>query len=232
MVAAGAKKLRNIQSIRYEGKFDNSYLKDFVLSKKIDKKALYPEFELSVINNQAYSLQIDGAFGNEAYTFSWGNYWRDQGAIPPEQWSPSNIDRLKIQLFLDIDGFLFRWKENGFLLKKQDDVSIENCIYHCIRLITTEKDTVFYYINPESYLISKISFFRELVKHHNSPSYTYTNYKKIRGIQIPFSMVYKTQMFKGPNGYQEIKIKHVKLNPKLNKEIFSLEHRITKLKTN
>jgi len=226
----GVKNIKSIQSIQYKGKFDNSYLKDFVVNKNLDEKALYPEFELSVINHQAYTLQIDGNFGQEAYTFSDGGYWRDQGGAPPEQWIPSNIDRLKIQLFLDVEGFLYNWKDKVFLLKKLDDVVLESSKYIRLRLVTHEKDTLFYYLNPENFLISKISFFQDLAEYTNSPSYTFTNYKKIKGFQIPFNRLYKTQMFKGPNGYQEMKIDQIKLNPKLNKKIFSLKHRMNKTK--
>ena len=228
--AVGAKSMRNIQSIRYKGKFDNSYLKDFVVSKNLDEKALYPEFELSVINNQAYSLQIDGTFGNEAYTFSDGSYWRDQGGAPPEQWIPSNIERLQIQLVLDIDGFLYNWKDKGFMIKKLADVELDNKNYHRLSLITPEKDSLFYYLNPQTNLVSRISFFYDLAKNPKSPSYTFTEYRKVKGIQIPVSWYYKTQMFNGPNGYREMKIERIKLNPKINKKIFSLKHRMNKAK--
>jgi hypothetical protein len=227
--AVGAKNIGNIQSIQYKGKFENSYLKNFIESTNIDKKFLAPEFVLSVINKSEYLLQIDGYFKEEAYAYSESNYWRDQGGIPPEQWIPSNIERLKIQLFLDIEGFLYHWNEKGFMLKKQDDVAIENNNYHRLRLITPEKDTLFYYLNPENYLISKISFFWDLTEKTDSPSYTYTNYKKVKGFHFPFNRIYKTQMFKGPNGYQDMIIDQIKLNPKLNKEIFSLKIRSTKI---
>lgn len=226
--AVGAKNMRNVQSIRYKGKFDNSYLKDFVISKNLDEKTLYPEFELSVINNQAYSLQIDGTFGKEAYTFSDENYWRDQGGTPPEQWTPSNIERLRIQLFLDIDGFLYNWKDKGFVLKKLDDVVLDNKNYHRLSLITPEKDSLFYYLNTQTYLISRISFFHDLTENPKSPSYTFAEYHKVKGFLMPVSWFYKTQMFNGPNGYQEMKIERIKLNPKINKKIFSLKHRMNK----
>ena len=116
------------------------------------------------------------------------------------------------------------------MLKKLDDVVLENKKCHRLRLITLEKDTLFYYQNPENCLISKISFFQDLAEYLKSPSYTFTNYKKIKGFQIPFNCVYKTQMFKGPNGYQEMKIEKIKLNPKINMEIFSLKNRINKTK--
>lgn len=221
--ALGAENMRNIQSIRYKGKFDNSYLKDFVVGKNLDEKALYPEFELSVINDQAYSLEIEDNFGKEAYTFSDGNYWRDQGGAPPEQWIPSNIERLRIQLFLDIDGFLYNWKEKGIMLEKLDDVVLDNKNYHRLSLVTREKDSLFYYLNPQTYLISRISFFHDLAENPKSPSYTFAEYRKVKKILIPVSWFYKTQMFNGPNGYQEMKIEKIKLNPKINKEIFSLK---------
>jgi hypothetical protein len=228
--AIGAKNMRNIQSVRYKGKFDNSYLKDFVVNKNLDEKALYPKFDLSVINNQAYSLQIDGTFGKEAYTFSDGNYWRDQGGAPPEQWAPSSIERLRIQLVLDIDGFLCNWKGKGFVLKKLDDVVLDNIKYHRLILVTPEKDSLFYYLNPQTYLISKISFFHDLSENPKSPSYSFAEYRKVKGFLIPVSWFYKTQMFNGPNGYQEMKIERIKLNPKINKKIFSLKHRMNKTK--
>ena len=226
--AVGAKNIKDIRYIRYKGKFDNSYLKNFVLSKKIDKKALHPEFELSVINHQAYLLQIDGNFGEEAYAFSNGTYWRDQGGSPPEQWSPSDIDRLKIQMFLDIEGFLIDWKIKGYQLVKSEDIALCESKYHRLKLITTEKDTIFYYINPVNSLISKISFFHDLAENPKSPSYTINNYRKIKGFMMPLNWVYKTQMFEGPNGYQEMIIDKIKCNPKLNKKIFDLNSWIDK----
>lgn len=230
--AVGAENMRNIKSVRYKGKFDNSYLKDFVVNKNLNEKALYPEFELSVINNQDYTLQIDGNFGKEVYIFSNGNYWKDKGGASSKQWIPSNIERLKIQLILDIDGFLYNWKDKGFMLKKLDDVVLDNKNYHRLSLITPEKDSLFYYLNPQTYLISKISFFHDLAENPKSPSYTFAEYRKVKGFLMPVSWFYKTQMFNGPNGYREMKIESIKLNPKINKEIFSLKTRVINQKTN
>ena len=213
-----------IYTIKYKGIFDNSYLKEFVLSKKLKKKDIHPKFTLSIINNQAYLLQIAGAFGKEIYSFVDGAYWKDMGGSLPEQWSPANIERLKIQQFIDISGILDDYKPTKYLLTKCDDVDIDNISYHRLRLVTLENDTLYYYLNPQTNLISKVSFFHDLAKVPNAPSYTITSYKKIKGIIIPTRWVYKTQMFKGPDSYQALKIKRIKTNPKLNKKDFQFKN--------
>ncbi len=222
--AVGVKNVNAIKTIRYRGIFDNSYLKEFVLSKKTDKKALYPKFTLSIINNQAYKLLVAGTFGQEVYSFVDGAYWKDMGGSLPELWNPANIERLKIHLFTDIQGFLIDWKSKRYSLEKYEDIELENILYHRLRLVTLEDDTLFYYLNSQTNLVSKISFFSDLAKMPNAPSYTITNYKKIKGIKMPTSWIYRTQMFKDPNSYQALRIKRIKTNPKLNKKDFQFKN--------
>lgn len=226
--AVGIEYLKEIQTIQYTGTFYNHFLKSN--GHKVDDKFFKPDFKLYVERNMFYLINILGYHGEDIHAFSKGQFWRDTGGGEPEHWNPSAIDRLKIQLFLDFEGFLFNWSRKGYKLEKYNDVSIDNTQFHRIKVVTPENDILFFYLNTKNYLISKISFFGDLIDNPKQPSFTYSEYKKIGKIKFAFNRIFKTQMFEGPNGYQEIVIDNIKINPKFNNNIFDLNYRISNIK--
>lgn len=226
--AAGMKYLKEVESLQYKGNYVNHFLKS--ISKNISENLLKPDFVLTIEKQRGYLLQILDERGEGAYGFFNGKYWKAPCGFPPQEWNPNNSDRRLIQYYLDSEGFLYNWKKKGHKVTKLNDVILEEKNYHRMKLITLENDTLFYYINPKNYLISKMSFMGDLADDKEHPSFTFLKYKKVQNIMIPFKRIYRSRMLDGSYGNRDILIDKIELNPKLDKTIFNLKNRINNSK--
>jgi len=218
--ASGISNYKDVQSIKYNATRTNHYLKHI----SQNPSELTSKVVISVSRDNEYLLQNFGSMGEDDYSYSNGNYWRDTPSPEPRQeFSPGRYYELEIKLQLDFEGFLFDWKKKGYQVVKLDDVRLSQKNYHRIKLVTPQKDILFYYINPSSYLIDKISFQDDLADGKEHLSVTFSEYKKVNGIQMAYKRLWRTHSMDGKWGDKEIKINSIDLNPKFDKQIFTLE---------
>jgi len=196
----------------------------------IPEKLFMPKFKISVEDKKRYLIQDIGMHGEGAYGFSEGKYWKDPAGFPPEKWNPSIEDRLLIDFWIDIEGFLVDWTIKGHDLRKLNSVSIENNNYHRIRLITSKKDTLYYYFNTKTYLLSMLSFGGDISTGKEFPTFTFQKYQSIEGIKFSFKRINLFRTLDGTYGESEMIITKIIINPKFNKNIFTLNHRISNQK--
>jgi len=175
---------------------------------------------------------VHDKWGISAYGFSEDKYWRDDSAFPPLEWMPNKLDKLKIKLNLDIEGFLYNWKKKEHWAIILDDIVLNGKKYHAVKLITHDNDTLHYYINSENYLITKISLNGDLRDGEEHITITFREYKKVQNIMIPFKRVNRIKQLDGGYGNRDMIVKKVEINPKFDKPIFDLNTRIKNSKNN
>ena len=222
--AVGTKYLKEVQSIQYYGTYKNHFLKK--ISKNLPAYLFSPDIEITVSRSGGYLNRILDRDEPTTYGCFSGEYWKDQEGYPAEKWKPTNSDRLQIQLYLDFEGFLYNWQKKGILLRKLDNIQLENKTYYHIQTITPEKDTLFYYINPKNNLLEKISFFGDLSEGEKYASITFTDFQKVEGVQIAFHRIHNTRMLDGSFGKREVVFKKIVFNPKIDTEIFQIRNRL------
>lgn len=223
--AVGMEYLKEVQTIRYEGHYVNHFLKK--ISDNIPEYLMKPDFILSVANHSGYLLQvIDDERGEGAYGYCDGKYWKDPAGFPPEKWNPGDSDRSLIEYYVDLEGFTYDWKNKGYKAEKLDDCIIDNKDNYRVSLITSKNDSLYFYIDKESNLISKISFNGDISSGKEFPSFTFSKYKKVENINIPFKRIHRTLMLDGTYDIKDIIIEKIEINPKLDRDIFKLNHRI------
>ncbi len=221
----GMSYLKDVETIQYKGKFINHFLeKD---GNTVPDYFLYQNFVLSIEKGKAYLEQVFGKYGEDAYVFSDGKFWNDPSGAPPEERTPKKSDKLQILLYLDTEGLLYNWKKKGYSVVKLKDAIFENKKYYKIRLTTPENDTLYYYINPQSNLISKISHSGDLTDGKEHKSVTLMNYKKVQNILFPFKKIHRSKMLDGTYGDRETVIIEIRINPNFDKKLFNVTNRIT-----
>jgi hypothetical protein len=222
--AVGMEYLKNVLTIQYKGKFINHFLEND--GKTVPDYFLYQDFVLSIEKQKAFLEQVYGKYGEDASAFSDGKFWRDPSGAPPEERTPNESDHLHIQLNLDTEGLLFNWKNKGYSVVKLKDAVFENKKYYKIRLTTPKRDTLYYYINPQNNLIFRMSYSGDLTDGKEHKSVTLMNYKKVQNIFFPFKQIHRSKMLDGTYGNRETVINEIRINPKFDKELFNVAHRI------
>lgn len=219
--SVGFLNLKDVETIRYKGEYKNHYLKIF--TDDLPKNIFNPEVEITVLRNKGYLLQVFNKPDHDSYRYFLNKYWKkDQAGKPALVWEPSNIDRLLIQLFTDMEGFLYDWKKKGVQLKKFENVRFNKTVHYRIRAITPEKDTLFYYINTKTNVLEKISFGGDITEGNHYNNITFSDYKEVKGVQIAFK---QTQNFKSPDGtfgVRELIFHAIMINPEINNSIFEI----------
>lgn len=224
----GFSQSEKVISIQIKGSYHNHFLKS--ISENLPEKLMKPDFVLSVEKGKSYLLQDFGMHGENALAFSNSMFWKDHTNVKPEKWNPNPLDYLKIQLDLIPLGFLYDYKELNYKLKKEDDININGDMHFQLQLITTQKDTIYYYLDKKKYYIRKMCFQEPYRPDMNQPSYTNSNFKKVDGIVFPFRQMYRAKMLDGSYGNKEVIITNIKLNPIFDKDHFSFETRIKESK--
>lgn len=224
----GLEFLNTVTTIQYKGTKVNHFLKKN--SSKVEEGLLNTKFNLTIEKQNGYLLQEFNAYGERNTGYYDGQYWYKNPGSLPEKWPPIFLDRLIIQLALDIEGFFYNRENKGFQVSKLDDVKLKGKQHYMLMLSTPEEDTLFYYINAKTNLITKLSFKGALSDSKEYPSYTFSNYKNIDEIYFPFKWILRSEMLDGSYGNRETIIKEITLNPKVDKRIFDLNHRINNAK--
>lgn len=222
--ASGVENFKEVETIQYTGSMKNHFLKK--ISDNVPEYLFKPDFKITASRNEGYLFEIFDRKEPTTYGYFKGQYWADQEGYPPEKWEPNNYDRLKIQFFLDFEGFLFDWKKKGMQLEKLKNIQIDNKTYYQIRVTAPEADVLYFYINPKNNLLEKISFFGDLVEDDKYNSVTFSDFKEVEGVQIAFNRMYNTKMIDGSFGKGEVLFKKIEFNVNVDPKIFQFKSRL------
>lgn len=222
--AVGMEYLKDVQTVQYKGKYINHFLKKD--GKSVQDYYLNMDFILSIDKQKSYLEQVYGIYGEDASAFSNGKFWTDPSGAPPRERIPNKSEKLRIQMYIDTEGVMYNWKSKGYKLVKLKDAVFENKSYYKIRLTTPEKDTLYFYINPESALIYRMSYNGDLTDGKEYLSVTFMNYKKVHNILFPFIQIRRSQMLDGSFGDREEVIDSIEINPTFDEKLFDVTNRI------
>lgn len=217
--AVGIEHLKDVQIVQYKGYYYNRFLEK--MGGDLPEKLLKPDFTLIVEKGIGYHLHIKSDPSEIITGFYNGNYWINQNGNIDKSWNPSKPDRQIIQLAIDLDGFLYNWEKKGYEAVKLKDAVINKKKYYKIQLINTEKEIIYFYLNATTYLLTYVSYDGDLADGKVHRNIEFQEYKKIEGIEIPFKRIHTELMFDGSYDKKEVIVQDVKLNPKIDKEIFN-----------
>ena len=216
--AVGMEYLKDVQTIQYKGNYYNRFLEK--MGGNLPEKLLKPDFTLWVEKGIGYRLHIISDPGQFTTGFYDGKYWIDQNGNVDENWNPGEPDRRIIQEAIDLEGSLYNWKSKGYKVTKLENTELNGREHYTIQLINTEKDTIYFYINTKTNLVSYSSNGDDLADGKEHPGIEFQKYKKVENIVIPFKQIHTELMLDGSYDKKDILIKEVKLNPKLKPDIF------------
>lgn len=220
--AVGMEYLKDVQTIRYDGNYNNKFLEK--ISSNLPEKLIKPDFTIWIKNRIGYRLYVKSDPGEFTNGYFNGRYWQNQNGNLDRNWNPGVPDRRIIIQETDLQGFLYDWENKGYRLTRLDDVEIKNIRHYRLRLVNSEKDSLYYFINKRSNLISYISYGYDLSDGTPCENVEYHNYKKVKNVNIAFKRVYNTQMLDGSYGVKEMEIKKVQINPVFDKELFNANY--------
>jgi len=213
--AVGIKALKNIESMKYYIVNKNHFLKN-------QSSILFCyDIEITVLRNKYYLSQLFKQNGEDIYAYASGKFWRKADGFSPEIWEPNNLDRLLIQQYLDFEGFLHDWKKKGIIIEKLEDVNLSGEYYHRVMAVTPEKDTLYYYLNPQNCLIEKISYNGDLSKRNDLFFISFSDFKIFEGIQFAFNRMVYSKKLDGSFGKREMIISKIEFNPPVDTVMFN-----------
>jgi hypothetical protein len=141
------------------------------------------------IKNPA-KFRMDTYFDNKKFSVLYNN--GKGGIINPfsgsntkENFPDISIDRIQSMESSDIQGLLFNWREKCKQVKYEGKTTLNKNELFKIRIITNSSDTLIYYIDTKSYLLKQVAYFPDFP---NPTIVTYSNYKKVKGMQLPFEI--------------------------------------------
>ena len=216
--AVGMEYLKNVQTIQYKGNYYNRFLEK--MGGNLPEKLLKPDFTLWVEKRIGYRYHVISDPGEFTIGYFKGDYWIDQNGNVDENWNPGKPDRRIIQQAINLEGFLYNWKSKGYKATKLENTELNGREHYTIQLINTEKDSIYFYINTKTNLISYTSYGGDLADGKEHPGIEFQKYKIVENIEIPFKRIQTELMLNGSYGKKDILIKEVKLNPKFEPDIF------------
>lgn len=216
--AVGIEYLKNVQTIQYKGYYYNRFLEK--LGSNPREKLLKPDFTRIIEKGIGYRQHFASDPGEFIIGYYKGIYWINQNGTLNDPWNPGVADRQIIQEAIDLNGFLYDWKKKGYQVTKLDDAVLDNREYYKIRLAQKEMSTYYFYIDKKTNLISKISYNGDLTDGKEVANIEFQNYRKVGNIYFPFKIIHTQPMLDGSFGEKDEVIKEIKINPKLDNDIF------------
>lgn len=178
------------------------------------------EIPFIMYNKRPNSYRTEGTFqgmtfiqaynGTEGYTIN-----PFTGSTDPQPLSPDELKSMKVQA--DMDGLLWDYKKKGNTVSLEADEDVEGTPCYTIKILTSDSDQYFYYIDKDSYMCIKNTSIVK-VQGADVESDTYmSNFLKVDGVVFPGKI---------ENRYQGettmvINIDSYELNTKLDDSLFN-----------
>lgn len=221
--AVGMEALKDVETIQYKGNYYNRFLEK--MGNGLPEKLLKPDFILTVEKNKGYRLQTFSDPGNFITCFYNGDYWINQNGNVDENWNPGKPDQRIIHQEIELDGFLYHWKEKGYTLTRLENAKLNDKEHYKLKLENSKIGAAFFYIDINSNLLSHISYGGDLTDGKECPNIEFRKYKKVKNIVVSFQRIHTELMLDGSYGKKEVIINEVLINPKLDKEIFKSSYK-------
>ncbi|NHB69521.1 DUF4292 domain-containing protein [Perlabentimonas gracilis] len=140
--------------------------------------------------------------------------WR--GVVNPEE-LPADAT-VALAGTADFDDQLANWKAKGYKAKLMDDEKVEDKDHYVIELFSTTGFSTLFFIDKETYLLTKIKMVRPRGEQQVTIEVLYSDYRSIEGIMFPFIIEEYT------NGYRMVttELDEVVLNPVLPNDFYNM----------
>jgi len=212
--ALGIKALENVESIKYSIVNKNHFLKNQ------SSNLFCYNIEITVLRDVYYRSEYFKQNGKDIYEYASGRFRRKAEGFSPVIWKPNNLDKILIKQYLDFEGLLHNWKKKGITIDKLEDVKLSGQDYHRIIAVTSDKDTLFYYLNPQNYLVQMISYNGDLSERNDLFFISFSDFRIIEGVQFAFNRMVNSKNLDGSFGKREMIINKIELNPPKDTVIF------------
>lgn len=202
--ARGEEKFAKVQSYQMEGiRVRNDVMPVFYYRTRPNKYMM--QFDLGDLT--AYRT-FDGNIG--WHTAPW------RGLVNPEELPADATEALASTA--DFDDQLANWKAKGYKVKLMGDEKLEDRDHYVIELFSTRGFSTLFFIDKETYLLSKIKMVRPRGEQQVTIEVLYSDYRSVEGIMFPFIIEEYT------NGYRMVttELDEVVLNPDLPNNFYDM----------
>lgn len=179
---------------QFSGKFDMQIIKDYACYNKvsfIEDKKIIASFESGITGWSAWKREGDDI----------------------RKWSFGAADSINLHKWMDLEGQLYDWKRKGHKLNFIGDRKIEMKEYTCLHMTTKVGYELFYYLDPQSHLISHVSYYDEYHDNYLNPCYSFSDYRKIKDIPFPHKILHRASLM-GVSTSEKI-IEEIYINEKI-----------------
>ena len=125
-----------------------------------------------------------------------------------------------IKEMADMGGKMMNYKSKGYSAELIGKEELDGTgVYH-ITLTSSDGDVTHYYMDTENYMILKSAGIKKKKDKEMESETFFSNYKKVDGLIIPFSMEQK--LSENPMGTQKILLTKVEFNVDIDDEVFKM----------
>jgi hypothetical protein len=111
------------------------------------------------------------------------------GSLEPQDMTEDDAKDLREEA--DMEGALYHWKEKGFEVRLVGRDDLEGTPVYNIELKKPSGDKENYYIGTETFLLLKVAFHVLVMGHVQEHEEYLTNYRKVEGVYLPFTVMMK-----------------------------------------
>jgi len=188
MQSAKAQTLDDILKAHFDATGQDALLK--VEGYKITGKLYQGGIEIPIesYTKRPGKIRFQGTFMGMTFvqTFNGSEGWElnpFQGSTTPEPMSADALDDMKLSA--DIDGFLWNWKEKGYLVTYEGTEDVEGTPCYKIKVVVKNEDVYYVYIDQDSYMLLRTNS-KTMVQGVEVESDTYySNFMLVDGIAFP-----------------------------------------------
>jgi hypothetical protein len=135
------------------------------------------------------------------------------GTIVKENFNDISIDRIRSSEMSDLQGLLYNWQEKCKKVSFEGKTTLNSIDLYRIRIITNASDTLDYYIDAKDFLLKRVVYFPDFP---NPTVLTYSNYKDVNGMQLPFGI----SQSNGDGSISNVTIIGYSINPVIDDSLF------------
>jgi len=204
--AAGIEKMKDFQTIYYDGKSNTMGMEyPFKIYKKRPGKS---RIEVEIQGSKMIQV-YDGQKGWSVIPWS--------GSTEPQDMTVDEAKNLKDQS--EFEGSLYNWKEKGYKVDLVDKEDLEGSSVYKIKLTKPDGDTETYFIDADNFIILKVSSMVKIQGNESEGEVDYSDYKPVEGVLMPFTFQNK---FKGQAGemVSQIIFDTIVINKEINDSLF------------
>ena len=175
----------------------------------IKNKGYYQKSQMVASDKDIFNLEY-GLFAGDSWV-------KDGNGV--SNWTYGIADSMQVKIQMDIDGPLYSWKEKGYHVSFIGIRTVNGRNPYCLKLDLRNNQIAYYYIDPVTWLVYCITFYKEYSDTIRVPTYFFYDYRRVDEIKIPFKIIEKNFLMNNIITTVRI-VKNIKLNKNFDESIF------------